>query len=74
MRDTMASTTIRIAKGTIVGRLLGLDQMQKITLAGDVCVEAIREPDGSWKYTLGGNDYLCASPKWQCVEQDVDDF
>ncbi len=62
MINQRAVTTIRINEGTIVGRLDGKTLttriMTPVTLVGDVYVEATREDDGSWGYTVGGKDYF----------------
>ena len=55
----MISTTIRITEGTIVGRITG-DSMAVVTLAGDVYVEAQRDQDGSWVYSVNNQKYCCA--------------
>jgi len=49
---------IRIAKGTIVGRIKG-DQVTPVTLVGDVYVNAFRDYDGSWLYSIGRQQYCC---------------
>jgi len=55
---TMTTTTIGIAKGTIVGRLTGDRKLVPVTLVGDASVEATRESDGSWKYQVAGSTYF----------------
>ena len=49
---TTTTTAIRINEGTIVGRIKG-DTVTPVTLAGDVYVEAFRDYDGSWLYSVG---------------------
>ena len=64
------AATIRIKKGTIVGRVIGgrksvtgniyqAETWEPITLLGTVYVEAAREADGSWRYKDGGEEYIC---------------
>ena len=53
------TTTISIPEGTIVGRMTG-DKVTPVTLLGTVYVEAYRDYDGSWVYSVGGQQYCCA--------------
>jgi len=55
----MMTTTIRIPEGTIVGRITG-EKVTPVTLVGDVYVEAYRDYDGSWVYSVGKQQYCCA--------------
>jgi hypothetical protein len=50
---------IRINEGTIVGRIQG-DTMTPVTLVGDVYVDAYRDYDGSWVYSVGKLQYCCS--------------
>ena len=52
-------TAIRINEGTIVGRIQG-DTMTPVTLVGDVYVDAYRDYDGSWVYSVGKQQYCCS--------------
>ena len=56
---TNLTTVIRINEGTIVGRIAD-DKVTPVTLAGDVYVEAYRDYDGSWVYSVGRKQYCCA--------------
>ena len=56
---TNLTTAIRINEGTIVGRISG-DKITPVTLVGDVYVEAYRDYDGSWVYSVGKQQYCCA--------------
>ena len=51
--------TISIPEGTIVGRMTG-DKVTPVTLVGSVYVEAYRDYDGSWVYSVGKQQYCCA--------------
>ena len=53
------TTTISIPEGTIVGRMTG-DKVTPVTLVGDAYVEAYRDYDGSWVYSVGKQQYCCA--------------
>ena len=54
------TTTIGITKGTIVGRIVG-DKVQAVELVEDVEVQAFRDYDGSWLYSVGKQQYACAA-------------
>jgi hypothetical protein len=72
----MRTTTICIPEGTIVGRITGdvmadredwfnhdsetLHKVVPVTLVGTVYVEAYRDYDGSWVYSVGKEEYCCA--------------
>ena len=53
------TTTISIPEGTIVGRMTA-DKVTPVTLAANVYVEAYRDYDGSWVYSVGKHQYCCA--------------
>ena len=53
------TTTISIPEGTIVGRMTG-DKVTLVTLVGSVYVEAYRDYDGAWVYSVGKLQYCCA--------------
>jgi hypothetical protein len=53
------TTTISIPSGTIVGRITG-DKVTPVTLAARVYVDAYRDYDGSWVYSVGKQQYCCA--------------
>ena len=53
------TTVIRINEGTIVGRIKD-GKVTPVALIGDVYVEAQREDDGSWVYSVGEEQYCCA--------------
>ena len=53
------TTTIRIPEGTIVGRITG-EKVTPVTLVSDVYVEAYRDQDGSWVYSVNNHEYCCA--------------
>jgi hypothetical protein len=53
------TTTISILGGTIVGRMTD-DKVTPVTLAASVYVEAYRDYDGSWVYSVGKQQYCCA--------------
>ena len=63
---TNTTATIRIAQGTIVGRING-DTMTPVTLVGEVYVEAYRDYDGSWVYSVGRQQYCCAGSMAESV-------
>jgi hypothetical protein len=53
------TTTISIPEGTIVGRITG-DKVVPVTLVGTVYVEAYRDYDGAWVYSVCKEQYCCA--------------
>jgi hypothetical protein len=61
---TNLTTAIRINEGTIVARKIDghrrLGRWVPVTLVGDVYVEAYRDYDGSWVYSVGKQQYCCA--------------
>lgn len=51
------TTEIFIPKGTMVMQEWPGGRM--VELLGDVYVDAIRQPDGGWLYTVAGREYYC---------------